>query len=94
MLQVESSITGIGILNLECAVLPPSKFWAARPKNYLFLYGYELYNDLTLPVLATHRTMPPSDLILAVMSLNVNVLPYPPGEFRTNNFCTFSPELI
>ena len=31
MLQVESSMTGIGILNLECAVLPPCKFCAANP---------------------------------------------------------------
>ena len=74
ILQVESSITGIGILNLECAVLPPSKFCAARPMERRKLY-FHFMKLFKIPVLATHSTMPPSDLILAVMSLKVKVFP-------------------
>ena len=62
--QVESSNIWIRILNLEWAVLPPSRFWAASP------------------VLATQSTIPPSDLIFAVITFRTNVFPYHPGEFK------------
>jgi hypothetical protein len=41
-----------------------------RRKLYLYLR-----KPFKIPVLATHSTMPPSDLILAVMSLKVKVFP-------------------